>query len=78
MSTDNVVEFPGFTTIDYPAEHLLQRAIREKVKEVVICGWDADGEPYVASSVANASEVLWLLERAKIKLFKAYEDLGGQ
>ena len=78
MSDDNVIEFPGITKIDYPAEHLLQQAIREKVTEVVICGYDEDGELFIASSIASGPEVMWLLEMGKKRLIEAYESIGGE
>jgi hypothetical protein len=35
---------------------------------VVVLGYDADGEEYFASSIADGADVLWLLERLKRKL----------
>lgn len=78
MSTDNVVEFPGITKLDIPAERILRKAIKEKVTEVVICGYDEDGEMFIASSIASGPEVMWLLEVGKMRLLEAFKELGGE
>lgn len=69
MSGD-IVAFPGITTLDIPAERVLQRAIDEPITDVVVLGWDKDGDFYFASSKADGGDVLWLLEIAKGKLLK--------
>lgn len=78
MSTDNVIEFPGITKLDIPAERILRKAIEEKVTEVVICGYDEDGEMFIASSIASGPEVMWLLEVGKMRLLEAFKELGGE
>jgi hypothetical protein len=78
MSTDKVVAFPGITKLDIPAKRILRKAIKEKVTEVVICGYDEDGEMFIASSIASGPEIMWLLEVGKMRLLEAFKELGGE
>lgn len=69
-SMENVVDFPGITTLDHPPERILQKAAEAGLTDVVILGYDKDGEEWFASSVSNGAEVLWLLERLKLELLR--------
>lgn len=35
---------------------------------IVVLGYDPAGEEYFASSIADGADVIWLLERLKLKL----------
>lgn len=72
--SDNIVLFTGVTSLDLPADRVLQAAIDEGLEQVVIMGYTKDGEEYFASSVAGGPEVLWLLERSKIKLLGVVDE----
>ncbi len=63
--TDNVVEWGGITRLDLPPERVLGKALDGKLTSVVILGHTEDGAEYFASSLADAGDVLWLLERCK-------------
>ena len=67
---------PVVTSLDLPTERILQAAINnaEPLQKVVVIGYDSNGEMYFASSVADGPEVLWLLEKAKLKLLNIGED----
>ena len=39
-----------------------------KVNDVVLMGYDKEGELYLASSVSDGGDILWLIEQLKIKL----------
>ena len=65
-----VVEGNFITRLDIPAERILQKALEAGLETVVITGYDADGNEYFASSVADGGETLWLLERAKKQLLE--------
>lgn len=67
----NVVEWRGVTRLDHPVERIIERAANADLSEVVVLGFDGDGDFFFASSKANGPDVLWLLEMAKIKLMKA-------
>jgi hypothetical protein len=61
--------FPGITTKDHDPDVMLQLA-RGELAEVVIIGWDHDGELFFSSNVADGGSVLWLIEKAKKMLLE--------
>lgn len=68
--TDNVTVLPVMTTLDLPAERVLQGAVDAGMTEVVVLGYDAKGDEYFAHSHADAGRVLWLMERFKHRLME--------
>lgn len=68
-----VVDFPGITKLDIPAERILDRAVKADLTDVVVIGYTKEGERYFASSYASGPEVLWLLENAKHDLITVVE-----
>jgi len=68
-----VVELGGVTRLDLPPDRVLEKA-KGKLTGVVIIGYDEDGDEYFAASYADGGTVLWLMERAKLRLFKAADD----
>jgi hypothetical protein len=72
--TDNVVDLPVITRLDIPPEKVLSRALEAGLTDVVVIGYDADGQEYFASSKADGKDVLWLLERGKICLLRTVEE----
>lgn len=69
----DVVNLPVITRLDLPPERILTAALESGLDGVAIVGWDADGELYFASSMADGGEVLWLFELAKKKLLEVGE-----
>jgi len=65
----NVVPFPVVTRLDLPADRIITAA-QGNLEDVVIVGWDLNGDFYFGSSKADGAEVLWLLEIAKKKLLE--------
>jgi hypothetical protein len=68
--TDNVVNFPGITTLDMDPERIMEGARKANLSDIVILGYDQAGDEWFASSVADGAEVLWLLERLKLQLLR--------
>lgn len=68
MTDSNVVILPVITRLDLPPERILNAALSADLTEVVILGTDKDGNEYFASSQGGGPDVLWHLERAKLKL----------
>lgn len=66
----NVVVLPVATRLDLPPERILNAALARGLSEVVIVGFDNDGEEYFASSKSDGGDVLWHLQRAAHKLLK--------
>ncbi|MGH8674175.1 MAG: hypothetical protein ACREVG_07690 [Burkholderiales bacterium] len=61
-----VARFNGVTKLDLEASVVLANA--PKLTAVVILGYDGNGDEYFASSLADGADVLWLLERLKLRL----------
>ena len=70
-----VVDLPVITTLDVDPDRIIQKAIGQ-MRRVVIIGIDKDGDEYFASSVADGGTVLWDLERAKMRLLRMPEEMG--
>lgn len=68
--TDNITNLNQVTKLDIPAERVLQAALDAGLTDVVITGYDPDGNEYFASSMADGGDALWLLERAKLELLR--------
>ena len=64
-----VIPLNCVTRLDLPPERVLDGA-KGKLQGIVILGYDHDGQEYFASTYADGGEVLWLLERCKIKLLE--------
>lgn len=71
MTTDNVVDLPVVTTLPLDVGRILDRAKAANMSEVIVLGYDADGEFYFAASEPDGGDILWLLEVAKKKLMEA-------
>ena len=54
------------TKMPIPVERVLDGA--RDLQEVLVIGWDKDGELYGASSTGEVGELLELIERFKFKL----------
>lgn len=68
--TDNVVELECVTTLDLPSERVLRRAAEAGLKSVIVIGEREDGSEYFCSSLADGGDVLWRMERAKLRLLR--------
>jgi len=73
MSKDNVIPLGGTTSIDLPANQVIEQTL-DKLESVVIIGYDKDGDEYFASSISDGADVMWLLERSKKKLMEIVEQ----
>lgn len=69
-AVSNVINLPVVTTLDIPAERILNKAIESDLKDVMVIGTDKQGNFYFAASFGDGGNVLWLMERAKIELMK--------
>ena len=75
MTDDNVILFDGITQFDLPADLVLQKALKEKLKGVVIVGVTEDGDEYFASSFADGTDCVWHLQRGVHKLMMVTDRL---
>lgn len=76
----NVVRFPGITRLDLPVEQIIDRAREAGLTEVVIIGFDAEGDEFFASSKADGAQVMYHMQRAIHRLNciidEGFEDDG--
>jgi hypothetical protein len=73
---DNVVDLPVITRLDLDPDRILKQAIGE-LERVVVIGYDKAGDEYFASSIADGATVVWLMERAKLKLLRVVDEMAG-
>lgn len=75
--TGQVIRFRGITRHDLPTEDVLDGAKAQDLKVAVVLGYDLEGEEYFASSIADGADVLWLLERLKLRLLTTQIEARG-
>jgi hypothetical protein len=63
----NVIQFRGITRLNLDPDITLENT-KGKLKGFVIMGYDTEGEEYFASTYADGGDVLWLMERMKLRL----------
>lgn len=63
-----VIILPVDTTLDLPAERILDGARDGGVTDILLVGYDPDGEFYMASQSVDIGKLLILLERARAML----------
>ncbi len=66
MST--VVDFPGETRLNIPAEKILETAQLCELESVIVVGWKDDGDMYLSSSSSNVLEAIATLDVARAAL----------
>lgn len=64
----NVHGLDRITHLDVRPGLVLAAATKAELTGVVVLGYDADGDEYFASSLADGADVLWLMERLKLRL----------
>lgn len=63
--SDNVIEFPGETTVDIPVEKVLECARKAGLDKLVLVGQYPDGSFYFAGNTSDCMLINWLLDQAK-------------
>jgi len=70
-----IIQFPGITKLDMNPQIILQKALEAEMTEVIVVGFDKDGNEYFASSKADAGSVLYHFQRAIHALMKIIDDM---
>ena len=70
-----VVDLGAVTSLDMPAERVLEGALAQNLESAVIIGCRDDGSFFFASSVADGGSVLWLMEIARKRLMQMADSL---
>lgn len=65
-----VVRLQTITRLNLNPDAVLKEAIGKCPEGVFIAGYDADGDLFFASSIADGGTVLWMMEIAKARLLK--------
>lgn len=69
----NVIQWRGITRLDLEPDVVLENT-KGKLEGLIIIGYDKDGQEYFASSYADGGDVLWLLERMKLRLLNMADE----
>lgn len=69
---NNVIQFRGITRLDHDPDLTLENT-KGKLKGFCIMGYDLEGNEYFASTYADGGDVLWLMERMKMRLLSTGE-----
>lgn len=73
---DKVVVLNCVTRLPIPVERVLEGATKAECTELLVVGYDKDGDFYFAASQPGGPDALWLLEQAKLALLNVKpEDL---
>lgn len=73
MAKNNVVDFPGPSTLPEDPARTLQRAAEAGLQQVLVIGWDNEGQFWACASHPSGPDALWLLESCK----QALLDVGN-
>jgi len=68
-----IIEFSGITLLDIDPDKVLEGA-KDELEQVILAGYDKDGELYLASSSRDIGSNLLLLERFKMFLLETEVD----
>lgn len=74
----DVVQFNGLTKLKTDPSRILQLALKAELADVVVVGFNKDGDFWFSGSDPDGSEVLWLLERARHKLMLMVDKLESE
>ncbi len=70
-----ILDFTGITKSDLEPDAVLEAA-KGKVLDVIVLGYDENGEEYFASAKADVAAILWLLKRYEKHLLELPEMQG--
>ncbi len=63
MNNEKVISLPA--SVNYTAEQALQSALQRELTDVMVIGYDEDGDLFVRSSKMTRAEGLFMLKRAE-------------
>lgn len=68
-----VILLDVITKLDIPVDRVIEGATG-KLDQIVIMGYDKDGNEYFSSSFADSASVLWMIERMKKAVLESVDD----
>lgn len=75
MNDNGATSLRTITTLDMRPSQVLSGALGAGLSEVLVLGWDHNGDLYFSSSSANGEDVIWLIEKAKKMLLEVGDNL---
>lgn len=66
-----IIDFPGVPR-HASAEQLIENAAQSQLAELVIIGYDRQGNLYMVGNLHDGPQVLFLLEQAKLQLLQSF------
>lgn len=63
MNNKNVISLPA--SVNYTPEQALHSALKANLTDVIVLGYDADGDLFVRSSKMTRAEGMFMAEKAK-------------
>ena len=63
MNNKNVISLPA--SVNYTPEQALHSALKANLTDVMVLGYDADGELFIRSSKMTRADGLFMAEKAK-------------
>lgn len=70
-----IIQLDQPTLADVEPAQILRGAIAADLDDVLVIGWTAEGELYAASSTADATEHVWLMEKLKHAILSGDDDV---
>ena len=70
VEMSNVVDLPVITKLDLDPQRILMKASEAGLEKVIVIGVIKGGDEFFASSVSDGGDVVWQMERAKLKLLR--------
>ena len=70
------IQFPGATMLDIEPRKVLEAALAANLASVVLVGKQDDGTLYIAASMSDAGEMLWLTDRVRWHLHRSYDAVN--
>lgn len=70
-----VVQANFITSLDIAPDRVINGSAEWGLKEVIIIGFDENGDFHFSSSMADSGDVLYWLEKAKWELFKMADKI---
>lgn len=67
----NIKFLPVVTKLEVPVDRVIASAVDANLQDILIIGFDEQGDFYFASSNPNGPDTLWLLELARVRLMRA-------
>jgi hypothetical protein len=74
--TSNVINFPEKDFVykgKIDPQGVLDGITQNDLETIIVLGWTKEGDEYFASNTPNGMEVVWLMERLKLKILESVD-----